>query len=179
MQIFPSTKFFEKKETVILRHVRENLNKCSLKGLEDRPDFLFLTYPLESLPLFDNMLLLTVDAPPLSEEDREKKLFFIDATWRLASKMEKFVDKQAKFEKRSLPSHFRTAYPRRQTGCSDPERGLATLEAIYIAFLLTGRSVEGLLDNYYWKDSFLAAIPTDCPILGASERHLSCRAPRP
>lgn len=141
--------------TLILRHTRENLKKCSLRGLESRPDFLFYTYPQDPLPPLQEYILLTVEAPILSEADRSKGLFFIDATWHLAGKMEKFVDRTQKLEKRSLPPYFRTAYPRKQTGCTDPERGLATLEAIYIAFLLTCRPCEGLLDNYYWKEPFL------------------------
>lgn len=141
--------------TVILRHTRENLKKCSLRGLEKRNDFLFFTYPKDPLPPLPNYVLLTVEAPVLTLDDKMKGLFFIDATWRLAEKMEKHVMDRYPFEKRSLPPTFRTAYPRKQTGCPDPERGLATLEAIYIAYLITGRPTEGLLDDYHWKELFL------------------------
>lgn len=150
MQIFPNT--------LILRHQRENLNKCSLRGLESRADMDFLTYPLESLPPLDNYLMLTVDAPPISTDDFSKGFLFIDGTWLLAAKMEKFVDSRVKLEKRSLPSHYRTAYPRKQTGCPDAERGLATVEALYLTYLLSGRSTEGLLDHYYWKELFLKSL---------------------
>jgi pre-rRNA-processing protein TSR3 len=56
---------------------------------------------------------------------------------------------------RSLPKEFQTAYPRRQNDCPDPKRGLASIEAIFIAYLKMGRKTDGLLDNYYWKESFL------------------------
>lgn len=152
MQIFPPT--------LILRHRRENLKKCSLRGLENRQDFRFYSYPEkengEVLPSLASYIHFAVDAPPLTKEDGALGFFFIDSTWRLAQPMEKYVEKiNVNLVKRSLPSHYRTAYPRIQTGCPDPERGLATLEAIYLAYLISGRSTDGLLDNYYWKEEFL------------------------
>lgn len=140
--------------TVILRHRRENLKKCSLSGLEGRSDFRFYTYPRDSLPLLPHYLLLKVGAPPLTEADGEKGLLLIDGTWRLAEKMEKSLGQN--LETRSLPAHFRTAYPRRQTDCPDPEAGLSSLEALYIAYFILKRPLEGLLDRYHWKTDFLA-----------------------
>lgn len=142
-------------KTVVLRHRRENLKKCSLRGLENRDDFIFFSYPYSQLPVFDNTILLTLDAPPLSKEDGEKGLFVIDATWRYAEKMVQKIIKEQSFIHRSIPSHFRTAYPRRQEDCSSPERGLSSIEAIYIAYTILGRDTEGLLDNYVWKEMFL------------------------
>ncbi len=140
--------------TIIWRHRRENLKKCSLKGLEGRGDLVFLTYPIDPLPDLSNYLLLKVGAPPLSIDDAHRGLFIIDGTWKLAAVMERGCPPM---ETRSLPGNFRTAYPRRQTECLDPEKGLASVEALYLAHLILQRSVEGLLDRYYWKDQFLAA----------------------
>ena len=86
----------------------------------------FFTYPKDPLPPMEGYIMLTVEAPPLTLEDKNKGLFFIDSTWRLAEKMERFADSQQIFEKRSLPYNIRTAYPRKQTGCTDAERGLAS-----------------------------------------------------
>ena len=146
------------KETVIYRHRKENLKKCSLRGLESRDDFIFYTYPVSILPNLSGYVMLTMDAPLLSRADSQKGLFAIDATWYKAAKMEKSLREQDRIEEielRSLPCGFKTAYPRRQEDCIDPERGLATVEAIYIALKLMGRSTQGLLDNYYWKENFL------------------------
>ena len=140
--------------TIIWRHRRENLKKCSLRGLEGRGDLVFLTYPIDPLPDLSNYLLLKVGAPPLSIDDAHRGLFIIDGTWKLAAVMERGCPPM---ETRSLPGNFRTAYPRRQTECLDPEKGLASVEALYLAHLILQRSVEGLLDRYYWKDLFLAA----------------------
>lgn len=140
--------------TIILRHKRENLKKCSLRGLEDRKDVLFLKYPIDKLPDLTHYCVLVLDAPPLTVEDCHLGLFLIDGTWRHAQTMSKIVPSTTL--KRSLPSHFRTAYPRRQDNCSDPDRGLASVEALYLAYQILGRSTVGLLDNYYWKESFIS-----------------------
>ncbi|MCY3975282.1 MAG: hypothetical protein OXF02_07070 [Simkaniaceae bacterium] len=140
--------------TIILRHRKENLRKCSLRGLEGRSDLLFFTYPDERPPPLDEYLYLTSDAPPLTEEDARRGLFLIDATWNRAKTMAGRVALPRVW--RSLPRGIVTAYPRRQTGCDNPERGLASVEALYGAYVITGRCVEGLLDHYYPGDTFLA-----------------------
>ncbi len=140
--------------TVILRHRRENLKKCSLTGLEKHPLLIFHTYPTDCLPDYSSFLLLKVGAPPLTAADGERGLFLIDGTWRLAQIMEKQLP--WKLEARSLPAGYRTAYPRKQTECPDPEAGLSSREALFIAHFLLGRPTEKLLDGYYWKEAFLA-----------------------
>lgn len=143
-------------KTLILRHRKENLKKCSLRGLEGREDCCFLKYPFESLPPLDHYVMLVMEgAPPLTLEDKNKGIFLLDSTWRYLPKMIAAVDKVAFVEKRVLPGHFQTAYPRTQEDCEDPRRGLSSLEALYIAYKILGRSTEGLLDHYHWKDQFL------------------------
>lgn len=144
------------KKNIILRHRKENLKKCSLRGLETREDFLFLTYP-KDLPFdFSHCIVLSLNAPLLTKEDDMHPLLLIDATWRYASAMlEKIKPHTSCDLYRSLPSHFRTAYPRRQEDCPLKEQGLASVEALYLAYHLLGRDTTGLLDNYYWKESFL------------------------
>jgi pre-rRNA-processing protein TSR3 len=141
--------------TIILRHRKENLNKCSLKGLEERSDFLFFTYPGSELPDLSGYVLLTLDAPPLSKVDAESGLFLIDGTWRYASLMYRQLPKPNGLIYRSLPSELKTAYPRRQLDCPDPERGLASIEALFAAYAILGRDTSSLLQNYHWKEQFL------------------------
>jgi pre-rRNA-processing protein TSR3 len=140
--------------TLILRHRRENLKKCSLTGLENHPDLEFYTYPVDTLPNCSQFLLLKVGAKPLTLQDFGRGLLLIDGTWRLAQVMEKQLP--WKLEERSLPGGYRTAYPRRQTDCPDPESGLSSREALFIAHHILGRSTEKLLDGYYWKEQFLS-----------------------
>jgi pre-rRNA-processing protein TSR3 len=146
MQSFPNT--------FIWRHRKENLKKCSLRGLEIRADLTFLTYPTDPLPILNGYVILSMDGEPLSEADRDRGLLLIDGTWRYAEKMERAIKQP--FETRSLPTGYRTAYPRRQDDCADPERGLASVEALYLAYLLMGRDPAGILDHYHWRETFLA-----------------------
>lgn len=141
--------------TIILRHRRENLKKCSLRGLESRPDIQFFTYPKDVLPDLSGYVLLTLDGPPLQESDKNLGIFLIDGTWVYAERMYRQLPMPHRFQTRSLPPHFQTAYPRRQEDCPDPNRGLASVEALYLAYHLLGRPTDGLLDNFYWKDDFL------------------------
>jgi pre-rRNA-processing protein TSR3 len=147
MQTFPPT--------VVIRHRLENLKKCTLRGLESRSDFVFLTYPYKELPDLSGYIILSLDAPPLSVDDSHLGLLVLDATWRYANKMFKPLAGKSQYHYRSLPPSYRTAYPRRQQDCPDPERGLASIEAIYLSYLLLGRDTTGLLDLYHWKENFL------------------------
>lgn len=147
MQLFP--------QTVVIRHRLENLKKCSLRGLETRADFIFITYPYTTLPSLQNYIILSLDAPPLTDEDRDCGLLILDATWRYAAKMFQPLAHLPDFRYRSLPSHYRTAYPRRQEDCPDPTRGLASVEAIYLSYRILERPTDGILDNYHWKEQFL------------------------
>lgn len=101
-------------------------------------------------------MLVMGGAPVISPADAELGLFMVDATWRYAEVMMKQIERDvAACQPRTLPAHFKTAYPRRQDDCSDPERGLASVEAIYLAYHLMGRDTEGILDGYHWRDQFL------------------------
>lgn len=138
--------------TIILRHRKENLKKCSLRGLENRSDMQFFTYPKDCLPSLSNYVLLDMNGPLLSKNDKAFGILLIDGTWNYAKTMSNSI--KVPVVKRSLPSNFKTAYPRRQDSCDDPERGLASVEALYIAYSLLERNTKGLLDHYYWKESF-------------------------
>jgi len=141
-------------KTLIIRHRRENLKKCSLRGLEGKEGYAFLTYPKDPMPNdLSSYFVLALGAPVLSEEDKDLALLLIDGTWRLASRIQKMLP--APFIARSLPMGYLTAYPRRQEDCSDPTQGLASIEALYLAHKILGRPLEGLLDNYHWRDLFL------------------------
>lgn len=149
---------------IIIRHAKENLKKCSLHGFESDPRFRFFTYPkdlkiLETLP-YETYICLDIEGPSLGHKDlaievEKAPLLIIDATWRYAQKIAKMIPKIGQGMHCSLPKEWVTAYPREQTDCPCPERGLASIEAIYVAALLTNRDPSGLLDRYYWHEKFL------------------------
>lgn len=141
--------------TFIVRHRKENLKKCSLRGLEARQDIKFFLYPNDPFSFIQGAVLLSLEGEELNEEDGARPLVLIDATWNYAKKMHDKIESLGPWIKRTLPGNLRTAYPRVQTGCVDPERGLASVEALYAAYKILKRPLNGILDNYYWKESFL------------------------
>jgi len=143
-------------KTVIIRHRKENRKKCSLTPLEKNTDFEFICYPFSNDFILKPHVILTLDAPPLTQNDAILPLCLIDGTWNYAKIMITQIEKQKQSHiYRSLPNTVATAYPRKQTNCIDPARGLASIEALYIAFKILGINTENLLDNYFWKEDFL------------------------
>lgn len=141
--------------TIIVRHRRENLKKCSLSGLENRADCKFYRYPNQILPPANGYIVLALNAPPLTIQDSDKGVLLLDATWRYSEKMLKWAAVIPNIIYRSLPENLRTAYPRRQEDCSDPEKGLASIEALYATYKILGRPTEGLFAKYHWGDKFI------------------------
>src|SRR3569623_2877255 len=110
--------------TVIVVHPREKRSKCSVEPLRGRPGFEFLTFPVKlDLPR-ERYVRLGIGGPLLGPEDRPKGLLVLDATWRLAARMDAAY---GDFEIRSLPP-WQTSYPRTSKLTEDPDRGLATIE---------------------------------------------------
>ncbi len=137
--------------TVIVRHSRENPRKCSVLPLRGRPDLVFLPYPVQQRPPLDGYLRLAADGPPLTAADAASGLLLLDGSWRWAASMTRdFAD----VPPRSL-SGWRTAYPRSSKQGTDPDNGLASVEALFVAYHVLGRPTAGLLDHYRWATEFL------------------------
>lgn len=137
--------------TVIVRHAKENPRKCSILPLRGRADLVFLNYPLRQRPALDGYVRLAADGPPLAAADADKGLLVLDGSWRWAAAMTRdFLD----VPPRSL-SGYKTAYPRVSKLGTDPNNGLATVEAIFLAYHVLGRPTDGLLDHYRWAAEFL------------------------
>ena len=137
--------------TVIVVHRKERAEKCSVEPLRGRPDMRFVRFPVAAPMDLTGYVRLALEGPMLGAEDVSSGLLVLDATWRLAGKMEReFLS----VPPRRLPL-AKTAYPRNSKLTQDPEVGLATVEAIYLAYWLLGRSTMGLLDQYRWGEEFL------------------------
>lgn len=137
--------------TLILVHRREKPHKCSVQPLKGRPGFIFHKYPDPLLMPLDGYVRLGFGGPELGPADETAGLLILDATWKLAARMENVY---RDVPVRSLPA-CETAYPRVSRFYDDPIGGLATIEAIYLAYKQLGRDTAGLLDEYYWADAFL------------------------
>lgn len=139
-------------DTVILMHRGESPKKCSVAPLRGFAGLNFIRYPMKrDLPSLTGYVRLGISEDILTPADAAKGLLLLDANWRHAEAMEKAVEH---LPVRGLPP-LKTAYPRVSGYGTDPKEGLATVEALYAAWLIQGRPVKGLLDHYHWKDPFL------------------------
>ncbi len=136
---------------VIVRHKRENPKKCSVLPLKGRADVRFFTYPMKRAPELVGYVRLAAEGPVLSANDAAAGILLLDGSWRAADSMTRMF---AHFEPRSLAGYV-TAYPRVSRLGTDPENGLASIEALYIAMRILGRPTAGLLDHYHWAAEFL------------------------
>lgn len=137
--------------TIIVRHPRENPRKCSVLPLRHRADLLFLRFPTPARPDLTNYVRLAADGPELSRADAAAGVLLLDGSWRWAAAMTRdFAD----VPPRSLHG-WQTAYPRVSKLGTDPDNGLASVEALFLAYHLLGRPTAGLLDHYRWGDEFL------------------------
>ncbi len=137
--------------TVIVRYPKENPKKCSVLPLRGRPDVLFLSYPVHHRPALENYVRLAADGPELTAEDADRGIVLLDGSWRWADAMTRAFED---VPPRSLHG-YRTAYPRVSKLGTDPDNGLASIEALFLAYHLLGRPTAGLLDHYRWADEFL------------------------
>lgn len=143
-------------EVLILRDPRESAAKCSLTPLRGLERIRFLRWEHSARYAVGRRLLLHPDGPPLARADAGTDLLLIDCAWRRLPRLLASVD--GELLSRSLPP-LSTAYPRRSKLFADPERGLASVEALYAALCLLGEPRPELLAAYRWRADFLAANP--------------------
>ena len=140
--------------TTIIRHSKERTSNCSLEPLVGREGIEFLTSSATLSFPADGFILLAVDAPVLSPSDAGHPLLILDSTWNLLPQLERCITGTP--IPRSIPRDVETAYPRRsKSHKDDPEGGLASVEALYVAWKMLGVDDISLLQDYYWKEEFL------------------------
>jgi pre-rRNA-processing protein TSR3 len=137
--------------TIVVRHPHENPRKCSILPLRGRPDMVFLTYPVARPPSLEGYVRLAAEGPELSPVDAACGILLLDGSWSWADTMTRAYEH---IPPRSLHG-YQTAYPRASKRGTDPGNGLASLEALYLAYHILGRPTEGLLDHYRWAEQFL------------------------
>jgi pre-rRNA-processing protein TSR3 len=136
---------------LIVRHPAESPRKCSVYPLRGRPGVTFLSYPVAHPPDLSGYVRLAAEGPPLSAADAGKGILLLDGSWRWAAAMTRDFEH---VPPRSLAG-WKTAYPRVSKLGTDPDNGLASIEALFLACHLMGLPTEGLLDHYRWAAAFL------------------------
>jgi pre-rRNA-processing protein TSR3 len=137
--------------TVIVRHPKENARKCTILPLANRSDLVILKHPVTEPLNLDGYVRLAAEGPELTRADAWCGILLLDGSWRRAGAMESCF---REVPPRSLYG-YRTAYPRVSKLGTDPDNGLASVEALFLAYHILGRSTEGLLDHYHWAEEFL------------------------
>jgi pre-rRNA-processing protein TSR3 len=137
--------------TIIVVHPRERRSKCSVEPLRGRDGFAFWAFPDRGPEPLEGYVRLGLGGELLTPADSQRGLVVLDGTWKYAGRMEQDY---ASLPVRSL-GPWVTAYPRKSKLYDDPAAGLATIEAIYAAYVQMGRKTEGLLEEYRWGAEFL------------------------
>ena len=136
----------------VIRHPKERRSKCSLRPLEARAEMTFHRARPDWLFDVSGFTILALGAPEMSPADAGRPLLLLDSTWRLLPQLEACLHGQA--IRRTLPA-VPTAYPRVSKLTNDPTRGLASVEALYLAKLMLGERDDTLLEDYYWAEAFM------------------------
>jgi pre-rRNA-processing protein TSR3 len=139
----------------IVRHPDENLAKCTLEPLRSRKELSFLQFSASLKIEASGAIVLSVDAPLISEADAGSPLILLDGNWKHVPKLKSCLTGTPIY--RSLPK-VPTAYPRRNDEGLDPAEGLASVEALYLALKLLGHDDPGLLYHYHWREQFLKSV---------------------
>jgi pre-rRNA-processing protein TSR3 len=137
--------------TIIVRHPKENPKKCSVLPLKGRADVSFVHYPVKTPLALEGYIRLAAAGPALSTADGDCGILLLDGSWRSAGVMTQAF---AQVPPRSLQG-YQTAYPRVSKLGTDPDNGLASIEALFLAYHIVGRPTEGLLEHYHWAQEFL------------------------
>jgi pre-rRNA-processing protein TSR3 len=141
-------------DILILRDPREAPAKCSLTPLRGLAGVRFARYdPARRLDAGERVLL-HADGDELGPADRGRDLLLIDCAWRRVPSLLRTVD--GVLRPRRIAG-FTSAYPRRSKTHPDPARGLASIEALFVATLVLGEPRPELLARYRWREAFLAA----------------------
>ncbi len=143
-------------QVIVIRHPKERKSKCSLAPLHNHRGITF--HNAHKNFRFDatGYILLTLNAPPLSALDAGHPFIILDSTWHLIPQLETCIEGEP--IRRSLPPKIKTAYPRISKIYEDPEGGLASIEALYVAMKIVGKDNLSLLDGYHWKEQFLRGL---------------------
>lgn len=137
----------------------ETPNKCTIAPLAPRPDFrLIRVEGRKPLGALSSPILLHHEGECITRLRSEPKqvsgIASVDCIWRRLDFLLARIDAPLPRLVR-IPDGFETAYPRRSENDTDPEGGLATIEAIFVASAFLGNWDPTLLSKYYFGRRFI------------------------
>ncbi len=146
---------------IIIDH-DETPNKCTITPLADRKDFkLFPVFGEGGIGPLSAPLLLHHEGECLtkvrSSFDSVDAIACVDCVWRKLPRIIRKIRWTNETEpiRVKIPEGFKTVYPRVGLPNSDPDGGLATIEAIFVASALLGHWDATLLSKYYFGRKFV------------------------
>lgn len=142
---------------LILRDPRESASKCSLTPLRGMPGIEFRRFDAKVTVPVEGRVLLHPDGEEISAADRGRDLLLLDSNWRRLPRLVATLTGQPIL--RRLPPLL-TAYPRKSRIVPDPERGLASVEALWAALALLGDPRPELLADYHFREAFFDLNPS-------------------
>lgn len=140
----------------------ETANKCTIAPLASRTDFhLFRVKGDGPLGPLSAPVLLHHEGQCLTTLRETVSpvpaLASVDCVWRRLPKLLNRIEwkdgKQPALAK--IPEGFRTVYPRVGANGTDPQGGLATIEALFVAAALLGNYDPTLLSQYHFARRFI------------------------
>lgn len=161
----------------ILRDGRESPRKCTVAALRGLPNITIKNWRRDHAVDAGGLLLLHPAGPPLQSGDAAWPLLLVDSSWHHLAQI--LRDVKGDPVRRSIPTGFVTAYPRRSNLYRDPEGGLATVEALHAALAVLGHRRDDILEPYYFRDQFLALNANMLALLTAGSLHAPGAAPCP
>lgn len=141
----------------ILMDKKENPRKCTILPMKDREDFHIRYFKgADPIASFKADALLHIGGEDMATIPRGEitSIALIDCNWKLVEPALKRVVRPLPRLVR-IPEGFVTAYPRKNKEGKDPDGGLATIEALFIAASFLGNWDESLLEKYHFKTEFL------------------------
>lgn len=137
----------------------ETPNKCTIAPLAHRPDFhIFRVSKSLALGPFSSTVLLHPEGICMTQVGSSlgtvTGIASIDCIWRRLPGLLNRLSGEIPTKVR-IPDGFVTAYPRKSSYDTDPDCGLATIEALFIASSLFGNWDVTLLSSYYFGRKFV------------------------
>lgn len=154
----------------------EKANKCTIVPLSHRLDFRVMKVQgAQPLGPLRSSILLHHEGECLTTLRKSihsaHGIAAIDCVWRrLDVLLSRVIDPSPIFAR--IPDGFVTAYPRRSAKDTDPSKGLATIEAIFIAAAMLNNVDTSLLSKYYFGDKFLELNRSRFQELGVEVKNL-------